>query len=195
MHRKHAWNQAELAQASIIKLCTYLSLPTTPRWIRTLNNLPTSNMCKHLNEENDATGVVTASDSVNSSDLAATANPQEILGTGNLDEQELELLKKQDFFLYNSIPVVWKANVIHNRDPTIQDIQGSGSQRLTSRRSSATGRMQSEESTKVERKTRLSYECPMEVIMEDLMGDLDDLIVDGEKFTFEHLLKLELADI
>ena len=62
-------------------------------------------------------------------------------------------------------------------------------------RSSATGRMQSEESTKVERKTRLSYECPMEVIMEDLMGDLDDLIVDGEKFTFEHLLKLEIADI
>lgn len=151
-------------------------------------------MCKHLNGKNDATGVVTASDSVNS-DLAAAANPPEILDTGNLVEQELELLKKQDFFLYNSIPAVWKANVIHNRDPTIQDIQGSGSQRLTSRRSSATGRMQSEESTKVERKTRLSYECPMEVIMEDLMGDLDDLIVDGEKFTFEHLLKLELADI
>lgn len=35
----------------------------------------------------------------------------------------------------------------------------------------------------------------MDVLMEDLMGDLDDLIVDGEKITFEHLLKLELADI
>ena len=56
--------------------------------------------------------------------------------------------------------------------------------------------MQSEESTKVERKTRLSYECPMDVLMQDLMGDFDDLIVDGEKyFTFEHLFKLELADI
>jgi hypothetical protein len=148
-------------------------------------------MCKHL-KKNDATKVVvTASDSVNSSasDLVATANPPEILETGNLDEQELELLKKQDFFLYNSIPAVWRANVIHNRDPSIQD-----SQRLTSRRSSATGRMQSEESTKVERKTRLSYECPMTVITEDLMGDLDDLIVDGEKFTFAHLLKLEFEE-
>ena len=157
-------------------------------------------MCKHLNKKrNDATGVVTASsDSVNSSEAAtatatatANPNPQEILDTGNLDEHELELLKKQDFFLYNSIPAVWKAKVIHNREPTIQDIQGSDSQRLTSRRSSAAGRMQSEESTKVERKTRLSYECPMDALMEDLMADLDDLIVDGEKFTFEHLLKLE----
>lgn len=150
-------------------------------------------MCKHL--KNDATKVViTASDSVNS-DLVATANPPEILDTDNLDEQELELLKKQDFFLYNSIPAVWKANVIHNRDANIQDIQGSDSQSPTSRRSSATDHIQSEKSTKVERKTRLSYEVPMDVLTEDLMGDLDDLIVDGEKFTFEHLLKLELADI
>ena len=35
----------------------------------------------------------------------------------------------------------------------------------------------------------------MDVLMEDLMRDLDDVTVDGEKITFEHLLKLELADV
>jgi hypothetical protein len=37
-----------------------------------------------------------------------------------------------------------------------------------------------------------SHECPMDVLMEELMGDLDDLIVDGEKFTFEHLFNIYL---
>ena len=57
-------------------------------------------MCKHLNEKNDATGAGVVTASSDSSDLVATANPPEILDTGNLDEQELELLKKEDPFFY-----------------------------------------------------------------------------------------------
>mmetsp|Transcript_19736 Transcript_19736/g.39460 ORF Transcript_19736/g.39460 Transcript_19736/m.39460 type:complete len:87 (+) Transcript_19736:334-594(+) len=76
------------------------------------------------------------------------------IDTSNLNEQDFDFLKNQDPFLYYSIPAVRQAEVVHSRDNDVSDIQvqGKGSHR-------------------VERQSRISFECPMSVLMEDLIGD------------------------
>ena len=166
-------------------------------------------MCKPLKNDDkvlpagsDTAAGVASDNNVNNSSslpsfhLVATAAPEEdrpkkILDTSELDEQDLEALKKQDPFLYYSIPAVWQADIIHNSDVDIRAIRGSGSQ--TSRRASAPGRMQSDESsTKVERKTRISFECHMDVLLEDLMDEFDDSFLqefpEGAGLDFEDLI-------
>jgi len=113
--------------------------------------------------------------------LPATAlenKPKIIVDTSNLDEQDLELLKKQDPFLYFSIPAVHHAAVVRNsRGIDMSAIQGSRS-KATSRRASCPSRIQqTSDSTKVERKSRISFECHTDLLLEELMDDFDDMIM------------------
>ena len=102
-----------------------------------------------------------------------------VIDTSNLDEQDLELLKKHDPFLYFSIPAVHYAAVVRNsRDIDMSAIQGSRSKAATSRRASCPSRIQqSSDTTKVERKSRISFECHTDLLMEELMDDFDDMMM------------------
>eukprot|EP00984_Skeletonema_dohrnii_P002803 scaffold960_cov203-Skeletonema_dohrnii-CCMP3373.AAC.1 len=77
------------------------------------------------------------------------------IDTSNLNEQDFDFLKNQDPFLYYSIPAVRQAEVVHSRDIDVSDIQAQG-----------------KGSPRVERQSRISFECPMSVLMEDLTGDM-----------------------
>ena len=77
------------------------------------------------------------------------------IDTSNLNEQDFDFLKNQDPFLYYSIPAVRQAEVVHSRDNDVSDIQ-----------------VQGKGSPRVERQSRISFECPMSVLMEDLIGDV-----------------------
>jgi hypothetical protein len=122
-----------------------------------------------------------SSEFISSFTLPATAlenKPKIIVDTSNLDEQDLELLKKQDPFLYFSIPAVHHAAVVRNsRGIDMSAIQGSRS-KATSRRASCPSRIQqTSDSTKVERKSRISFECHTDLLFEELMDDFDDMIM------------------
>mmetsp|Transcript_10310 Transcript_10310/g.15290 ORF Transcript_10310/g.15290 Transcript_10310/m.15290 type:complete len:126 (+) Transcript_10310:125-502(+) len=78
-----------------------------------------------------------------------------VIDTSNLNEQDFDFLKNQDPFLYYSIPAVRQAEVVHIRDIDVSDIQ-----------------VQGKGSHKVERQSRISFECPMDVLMDDMMEDM-----------------------
>jgi len=77
------------------------------------------------------------------------------IDTSNLNEQDFDFLKNQDPFLYYSIPAVRQAEVVQSRDIDVSDIQAQG-----------------KGSPRVERQSRISFECPMSVLMEDLMEEM-----------------------
>ena len=97
--------------------------------------------------------------------------PKEV-DVGNLSVEDLQLLKEQDPFLYYSIPGVRRAE-LHSQEVDmskqllVDDRSG--------RESSATS------STKVKRCTRLSFECHMDVLLEDFfLGELEETYDDKE---------------
>lgn len=114
---------------------------------------------------------------------------RKVIDTNNLDEQDLKNLKKYDPFLYYSIPSVVrdakaKAVRISNDDDNeesqvqgqipLQD--GNGSQSSIDSDSAAPA---TTTSTAVERKTRISYECHPDLILESLLEHEDkDCVVD-----------------
>ena len=93
-----------------------------------------------------------------------------IIDTKNLNEQDLKTIKKCDPFLYYSIPFVRDAEVNRGGEFQIplhdQDYDGDADGDDT--QSSIT-------KTKVERKSRISYECHPDLLLADLLDDLDDL--------------------
>jgi hypothetical protein len=105
--------------------------------------------------------------------------PKTIIDTSTLNEQDLELLKEQDPFLYFSIPAVHHAAVVRNSgdiDIDMSDLQGSRS-KATSRRASCPSRIEQswKTNTKIERKSRISFECHTDLLLEELMDDFDDM--------------------
>ena len=101
---------------------------------------------------------------------------RKFIDTNNLDEQDLKNLKKYDPFLYYSIPSVVrdaKAKVVSNEEfqvqPALQlqDQDGSHSS-IDSNSATATTT-----STMVERKSRISYECHPDLLLESLFEDDD----------------------
>ena len=104
------------------------------------------------------------------------AEPKEV-DVGNLGVEDLRLLKEQDPFLYYSIPGVRRSE-LHSQEVDmskllVDDRSGRGS--------SATP------STKVKRCTRLSFECHMDVLLEENLREL------GETYDEKEMEWIELG--
>ncbi len=107
---------------------------------------------------------------------------RKVIDTNNLDEQDLKNLKKYDPFLYYSIPSAvrdTKTKVVSNEDfqvqPALQDQDGSQSSIDSNPATTATTT-----STMVERKSRISYECHPDLLLESLLED------DDSDYSVEH---------
>ncbi|KAL3773078.1 hypothetical protein ACHAW5_007293 [Stephanodiscus triporus] len=85
-----------------------------------------------------------------------------------LSENDLQTLQTQDSFMYHSIPAVHKATI------TLQEVDNAET-------------FLSQESSVVTRKSRLSTECHMSLMMKEFFGDEDFLDSNFEAFEFEFL--------
>ena len=96
---------------------------------------------------------------------------QKVIDTRNLTEEDLKTLKKQDPFLYFSIPAVRTATLL-NRDVDMASLQGG----QCSRRASCPSRIESTPptTTKVERRTCISFECHTDLLLEDFFDEMAD---------------------
>ena len=106
---------------------------------------------------------------------SSKTKPVVTIDTSNLDEHDLERLKEEDPFLYYSIPAVWHVDIAHSGHVDTRATSGS-----LNRRASCPDRIESShhsKTTKVERKSRISFECHTDVLMEDMLGDIDDLFL------------------
>ncbi len=93
--------------------------------------------------------------------------PKRVIGTRNLSEEDLEALRKEDPFLYYSIPrQVCRSSAA---DVTTQRNQESA---LT-RHASCPSRIESSSSAMVERKSCISFECHTDSISEDCINDTE----------------------
>jgi len=98
---------------------------------------------------------------------------QKVIDTRNLTEEDLKTLRKQDPFLYFSIPAVRTATLL-SRDVDMASLQGG----QCSRRASCPSRIESTPPTKVERRTCISFECHTDLLLEacfDEMANDDEL--------------------
>ncbi len=102
---------------------------------------------------------------VNGSESAATSTscsrtistfrdekPKKIIDTADLNVEDIESLKKSDPFLYFSIPAVHEA-AVHNKDIDLSNLRDC-------------------QSSRVERCSRISFECHTDLLMEEFMEEL-----------------------
>jgi len=144
--------------------------------------------------------LLTADKQSSTSVRLAPADPTPVVVDVNkaLSAQDLISLKKRDPFLYYSIPGVCEATVRHKQVDMHQLARDGLSRNCASCPASIqTVTTTSEQTTRVKRSTRVSFECPADLLMEDLMDDLvememeeslvgsglDDLL--GELFSIE----------
>ena len=105
------------------------------------------------------------------------------IDTAHLSEDDLKALKKQDPFLYYSIPTVRAAAVRRGSMDTPSSVQqDAGLDTQSHRRVSCPDRIESSP-TKVERQTRISFECYSDVFFGEVsdgedMDEEDDADVD-----------------
>jgi hypothetical protein len=106
---------------------------------------------------------------MNSFTISTKGEPiqQKVIDTRNLTEEDLKTLRKQDPFLYFSIPAVRTATLL-NRDVDIASLQGG----QCSRRASCPSRIESTPPTKVERRTCISFECHTDLLLEDCFDEM-----------------------
>ncbi len=105
-----------------------------------------------------------------------------VIDTTNLSEEDLQALRKQDPFLYYSIPTI-RHSVLRIRssaadadaDVTTQRCrnQESARSRRASRPSRSRVEIESSSSGMVERKSCISVECHPDLLLEDLMDDTE----------------------
>ncbi len=107
---------------------------------------------------------------------------KKVIDTSYLQEEDLKTLKKQDPFLYFSIPAVRTAAHL-SRDVNMSCLRDVRS----SRRESCPGQIQSTPITKVERQSRISFECHTDLIMEGILDDIEDLN-NSDEFNFVSIL-------
>jgi len=80
-----------------------------------------------------------------------------------LSAEDLQSLKREDPFLYYSIPAVRRAALFNLEEPDVSESS-------------------LEDSTTVKRCTRVSFECHTDLLMEDLLGDIEDEEYDQSDF-------------
>ena len=95
-----------------------------------------------------------------------------VIDTAHLKEEDLKALKKEDPFLYYSIPGVRAATIQSNRSVDMSSLHGG----VIHRRASCPSRIESTP-TKVERRSSISFECHPDLLLENLEDD-DELDVD-----------------
>ena len=108
-------------------------------------------------------------------DSATQTTQKKMIDTSLLNEEDLQTLKRQDPFLYYSIPAVLTATQLR-RDVDMSRLNG-GMSSLKVSYPSRIGSASSNTSTTVERKSRISFECHTDAIMEGLIDDMDDWTV------------------
>ena len=96
-----------------------------------------------------------------------------VIDTANLNEEDLKALKKEDPFLYYSIPGVRAATIQSNRSVDMSSLHGG----VIPRRASCPSRIESTPTT-VERRSSISFECHPDLLLENLGEDDDELDVD-----------------
>ena len=101
----------------------------------------------------------------NSNPRSCTPEPIEV-DVSNLSAEDLQSLKQEDPFLYYSIPAV-RRTTFNFEEP---DLSGSSLEESTT--------------TTIKRCTRVSFECPADLQMEDLLGDLEE---DHDQLDMEHI--------
>ncbi len=105
-----------------------------------------------------------------------------VIDTTNLSEEDLQALRKEDPFLYYSIPTI-RHSVLRIRssaadadaDVTTQRSrkQESARSRRVSRPSRSRVEVESSSSGMVERKSCISFECHTDLLLEDFMDDAE----------------------
>jgi len=97
--------------------------------------------------------------------------PKRVIDTRNFSEEDLEALKKQDPFLYYSIPTVRNAVLRRCSAAHVTTTRRNPEPaRSRSRRASCPSRV---ESSMVERKSCISFECHTDLLLEDCMDDAE----------------------
>ena len=102
------------------------------------------------------------------------------IDTQKLTEDDLKRLKQKDPFLYFSIPAVRRAALL-NKDVDMSSLQGSKSQCSSGGRASYPSQIESTPTTKVVRRSCISFECHPDLLMEDYLDntlDDDDYVLD-----------------
>ena len=108
--------------------------------------------------------------------------PKRVIDTRNLSEEDLEALKKQDPFLYYSIPTVRNAVLRRCSAAHVTTTRRNPEPaRSRSRRGSCPSRV---ESSMVERKSCISFECHTDLLLEDFMDDAE-LFGNGDGANFD----------
>ena len=106
------------------------------------------------------------------------SDQKKVIDTSLLKEEDLKTLKKQDPFLYYSIPAVRTATHL-SRDVDMPCLKGG----ICSLNASSLSQLKSAPSTKVERRSCISFECHTDLILEGLIDDMDDWNMDtGDEF-------------
>ena len=106
------------------------------------------------------------------SSATLTEKKKKAIDTSYLNEEDLQTLKKHDPFLYYSIPAVRTATHLGRNVDISRLNDGMSSLKL----SYPSSQIKSAPSTptKVERQSRISFECHTDVILEGLIDDKDD---------------------
>lgn len=110
-----------------------------------------------------------------------------VIDTAHLNEEDLKALKKADPFLYYSIPGVRAATIQSNRSVDMSSLHGGA----IPRRASCPSRIESA-SSKVERRSCISFECHVDMFLDDctLEGRDDDDYADSEAMFDKLLLQI-----
>ena len=114
--------------------------------------------------------------------LSATETEKKVIDTANLNEEDLNALKKSDPFLYYSIPGVRAATIQSNRSVDMSSLHGG----VIPRRASCPSRIESTP-TMVERRSSISFECHPDLLLENNLEDDDELEVDFDEM-FDKML-------
>ena len=154
-------------------------------------------MCKNVNSTRKNADTDTADAAVNgdyvttltvpTKGAASTDDdeaPKRVIDTRNLSEEDLEALKKQDPFLYYSIPTVRNAVLRRCSAAHVTTTRRNpepARSRSRSRRASCPSRV---ESSMVERKSCISFECHTDLLLEDFMDDAE-LFGNGDGANFD----------
>ena len=95
------------------------------------------------------------------------------IDTQKLTEDDLKRLKQKDPFLYFSIPAVRNA-ALFNKDLDMSSLQGRKSQCSSRDTASYPSQIESTPTTKVVRRSCISFECHPDLILEDYLDNTAD---------------------
>lgn len=115
-----------------------------------------------IKNDQSSTSSSSRSEPVQISTPSCAPEPIEV-DISTLSAEDLQSLKREDPFLYYSIPAVRRAALFNLEEPDMSESS-------------------LEDSTTVKRCTRVSFECHTDLLMEDLLGDIEDEEYDQSDF-------------